>query len=80
MARTKGKLKKLRVIPLGGYCAFDGEDDFETETKPSETAEEQNGTEIFADVTASENVQPIEKSEPTDVEKTEENFRLFCRF
>ena len=71
-SKKTGELFALRAIPLGGYCAFDGEDDFETETKPSEPVEEQNGTEIFADVTASENVQPIEKSEPTDVEKTEE--------
>ncbi|MBE5752503.1 MAG: PDZ domain-containing protein [Clostridiales bacterium] len=71
-SKKTGELFALRAIPLGGYCAFDGEDDFETQEQTSEQAEEENGAEIFADVTASENVQPIEKSEPTDVEKTEE--------
>ena len=71
-SKKTGELFALRVIPLGGYCAFDGEDDFETETKPSETAEEQNGTEIFADVTGNENVQLIEKDETIEAEKADE--------
>lgn len=71
-SKKTGELFALRVIPLGGYCAFDGEDDFETETKPSESVEEQNGTEIFADVTGNENVQPVEKSEKIETEKADE--------
>ena len=71
-SKKTGELFALRVIPLGGYCAFDGEDDFETETKPSEPVEEQNGTEIFADVTGNENVQPVEKSEKIETEKADE--------
>ena len=38
-SKKTGELFALRVIPLGGYCAFDGEDEFgdEEETKEQET-------------------------------------------
>ena len=31
-SKKTGELFALRVIPLGGYCAFDGEDDTEEES------------------------------------------------
>ena len=39
-SKKTGELFALRVIPLGGYCAFDGEDEFddEEETKGQEEA------------------------------------------
>ncbi len=37
-SKKTGELFALRVIPLGGYCAFDGEDEFEEE-KPKEGEE-----------------------------------------
>ena len=39
-SKKTGELFALRVIPLGGYCAFDGEDEFddEEETKGKEEA------------------------------------------
>lgn len=38
-SKKTGELFALRVIPLGGYCAFDGEDEME-EPKKEESAEE----------------------------------------
>ena len=35
-SKKTGELFALRVIPLGGYCAFDGEDEYEDETPQSE--------------------------------------------
>lgn len=32
-SKKTGEIFALRVIPLGGYCAFDGEDEFEENTK-----------------------------------------------
>ena len=40
-SKKSGELFALRVVPLGGYCAFDGEDDGETaENFPQEPFEE----------------------------------------
>lgn len=36
-SKKTGELFALRVIPLGGYCAFDGEDEYEEEAKTDET-------------------------------------------
>ena len=38
-SKKTGEIFALRVIPLGGYCAFDGEDEFEDDNK-EESAEE----------------------------------------
>ncbi len=40
-SKKTGELFAVRVIPLGGYCAFDGEDDYDEEEdgKPSKTEE-----------------------------------------
>ena len=57
-SKKTGELFALRVIPLGGYCAFDGEDDYETD-EPIEKSQESETlnpalteSEIFEDVTA----------------------------
>lgn len=39
-SKKSGELFALRVIPLGGFCAFDGEDGLDEETEKSEEAEE----------------------------------------
>ena len=41
-SKKTGELFALRIIPLGGYCAFDGEDEYEDEPKniPEKTTEE----------------------------------------
>ena len=39
-SKKSGELFALRVIPLGGYCAFDGEDEFEDEAEETEEQEE----------------------------------------
>ncbi len=38
-SKKTGELFALRIIPLGGYCAFDGEDDFEEESPEKEKEE-----------------------------------------
>ncbi len=35
-SKKTGELFALRIIPLGGYCAFDGEDEFEDEEEKEE--------------------------------------------
>ena len=39
-SKKSGELFALRVVPLGGYCAFDGEDEFEDEAEKTEEKEE----------------------------------------
>ena len=39
-SKKTGELFALRIIPLGGYCAFDGEDEGEEEEKPLQAEEE----------------------------------------
>ena len=47
-SKKSGELFALRVVPLGGYCAFDGEDEYEEET--AENAEnEQEETQAQTD-------------------------------
>lgn len=44
-SKKTGELFAVRIIPLGGYCAFDGEDEFEDENEKNEVKEEP-----FADI------------------------------
>ncbi|MBR2321602.1 MAG: site-2 protease family protein [Clostridia bacterium] len=44
-SKKTGELFAVRIIPLGGYCAFDGEDEFEGENEKNEVKEEP-----FADI------------------------------
>ncbi|MBE7068167.1 MAG: PDZ domain-containing protein [Clostridiales bacterium] len=39
-SKKTGELFALRIIPLGGYCAFDGEDEYEEEQPQSQEEEE----------------------------------------
>ena len=38
-SKKTGELFALRIVPLGGYCAFDGEDEYEEETDNGQTDE-----------------------------------------
>ena len=40
-SKKTGELFALRVIPLGGYCAFDGEDDYEEESDEAANKQEE---------------------------------------
>ena len=42
-SKKSGEIFALRAVPLGGYCAFDGEDDYEDE-QPKEAAKEVENT------------------------------------
>ena len=59
-SKKTGELFAVRVIPLGGYCAFDGEDydedDIRKDAEPEEPFSEMN-----ADVKAEENAEIEEK-------------------
>ncbi len=48
-SKKTGELFALRVIPLGGYCAFDGEDEEETPVEEKEKAEEAPFAEVQAE-------------------------------
>ncbi|MBQ8309047.1 MAG: site-2 protease family protein [Clostridia bacterium] len=39
-SKKSGELFALRIIPLGGYCAFDGEDEYDDEGREQEPAPE----------------------------------------
>ena len=69
-SKKTGELFALRMIPLGGYCAFDGEDfDEDEETKKEETDENQAPFgELFEkenDGSRVEVTQDMDKNEPT---------------
>ena len=40
-SKKSGELFALRVVPLGGYCAFDGEDEYEEETAENAETEQE---------------------------------------
>ena len=61
-SKKTGELFALRVIPLGGYCAFDGEDEYEDEPSQSEGVERQ---EPFAELQTQEE-QTTEKPQQAD--------------
>ena len=65
-SKKTGELFALRVVPLGGYCAFAGEDEYEDEgeetEKPSEAAEEP-----FVEA-----VTPVEEAETEQAETPKE--------
>lgn len=57
-SKKTGELFALRVIPLGGYCAFDGEDDTEEEPEQEKTqAQEEPFEEMFAQT------EPVEENQ-----------------
>lgn len=71
-SKKTGELFALRVIPLGGYCAFDGEDDGDDgiqEVLPSEIVDDGSLTEDGLFVNAEE--RQIEKTETVESEYPE---------
>ena len=48
-SKKSGELFALRVVPLGGYCAFDGEDEYEEETAETERKETQAQTDEYSE-------------------------------
>lgn len=58
-SKKTGELFAVRIVPLGGYCAFDGEDEYEEDTKKTEGEDPP-----FADYPA-----PQAKNEETPVEE-----------
>ncbi|MBQ8342746.1 MAG: site-2 protease family protein [Clostridia bacterium] len=66
-SKKTGELFALRIIPLGGYCAFDGEDEFEDEPPKNPDEEPFEEMQTAADVS-----QASEKSEENSVDKDEE--------
>ena len=74
-SKKTGVLFALRAIPLGGYCAFDGEDEDLTDKKDEEKNEEEPFAEMNAEKTQnSENAGGMsETNENSSVTKKEEN-------
>ena len=69
-SKKTGELFALRIIPLGGYCAFDGED--EVDDEPQKKADDEP-FEQFPDITE-ENASDggmVATNEPTEPEKDE---------
>lgn len=49
-SKKTGELFALRVVPLGGYCAFDGEDEADEETEKSPEDKKNAADEPFAEM------------------------------
>lgn len=49
-SKKTGELFALRVVPLGGYCAFDGEDEADEETEKSPEVKKNAADEPFAEM------------------------------
>ena len=49
-SKKTGELFALRVVPLGGYCAFDGEDEADEETEKSNEDKKNAADEPFAEM------------------------------
>ena len=68
-SKKTGELFAVRIVPLGGYCAFDGEDEEETPKEQLENAETgENSSENSAELPSEE--QPFEEL----IAKREEDF------
>ena len=64
-SKKTGELFALRVVPLGGYCAFDGEDEDDEE----EQADEKSNEEPFAELTEqAESAESVKHEEITQEE------------
>lgn len=62
-SKKTGELFAIRLIPLGGYCAFDGEDGLNEEPAPKkkEKCEEER---VFADIAPEAAAEPVPAEEP----------------
>lgn len=62
-SKKTGELFAIRLIPLGGYCAFDGEDGLNEEPAPKkkEKCEEER---VFADIAPEAVAEPVPAEEP----------------
>lgn len=71
-SKKSGELFAIRLIPLGGYCAFEGEDGLDEEEEKEGKTDEANGAEQKAELkeVPAQTTQP-EKSEAGKEEKTE---------
>ena len=65
-SKKTGELFALRIIPLGGYCAFDGEDEGEEPEKPN-----QNEDEPFAELSSNEIAENVTLKEETQASQEE---------
>lgn len=61
-SKKTGELFSLRVIPLGGYCAFDGEDDIGEEEGKENCWEKSDNSDIFEIAENNENIANTEKN------------------
>ena len=60
-SKKTGELFALRVVPLGGYCAFDGEDETGEESVKKEDPEGQPFAEMTSETENTEQAQPTEE-------------------
>ncbi len=73
--KKTGEVFSLRLLPLGGFCAFDGEDSVDDENKqvnkgasPDKNAAAQENADVFA-----EEVKPADSATKNQISATEEN-------
>lgn len=62
-SKKTGELFALRIIPLGGYCAFDGEDEMESTSNDAETPMEEPFAELSIPAKEEVDVDALTKAE-----------------
>ncbi|MDE6274282.1 MAG: site-2 protease family protein [Clostridiales bacterium] len=69
-SKKTGELFAIRLIPLGGYCAFDGEDGLEEEPTPKKKRKKDEEEQVFADLAPAEPEAsaPVEEIKPVKKE------------
>ncbi|MBQ8657541.1 MAG: site-2 protease family protein [Clostridia bacterium] len=79
-SKKTGELFAVRVIPLGGYCAFDGEDEDDEPQKPASAEQQNDPSQTTEGVFEDMNPESAESSEPktkpleTPVEEKKEEY------
>ncbi len=64
-SKKTGELFAVRVIPLGGYCAFDGEDEADEPEKPAPAQKQEPAEAVFEDMT-DESIQPAPETKDSE--------------
>lgn len=64
--KKNGEVVSLRAIPLGGYCAFEGEEEEETKPEDGNKPGQENKQEVFEELNNTSNASTIEAALPKD--------------
>lgn len=78
-SKKSGELFAVRVIPLGGYCAFEGEDGLDEEEPPKEKKEEEEKADERTERTEDGFFEEVPADEPREFIKKEPDPNAFTK-